>query len=949
MRSRWHISAAAACVMRKRLALSLFFSLLAAMPYAHSQTSTGDSSQGQSTDCSDPQNAGSAACGADLSQQGQFGLGNYGQAGNLGQAGERNVPSGAPLNTRTYSDLGNATTTPNPNRNLQPTTVPAPPEQLTEFQKFVAGTTGEVLPIFGASLFRNVPSTFAPVEQIPVTPDYIIGPDDELRIRIWGQVNFNANVRVDRSGSVYLPEVGAVHVAGLPFSALDQHLRTEIGRVYRNFDLTVDAGQLRSIQIFVVGQARRPGSYTVSSLSSLVNALFSSGGPSTQGSLRHILLKRQGKTITDFDLYDLLVNGDKSKDAQLLPGDVIFIPPTGPQVALTGSVRHPAIYELHDDGTTLQQLLADAGGASTTASDSRISIERTLNHQSREAMEVAFDMAGLGTTLRDGDVLRVLSIVPRYKKTVTLRGNTANPGHFAWHEGMKLSDLIPDRDALITRDYYWRRAQLGLPTPEFQPYVSGPVQFQPSNPIDLQSQQAYQQWQMQNRVQRLPNGQYVFTTPSGQQGQNSSTSNPQKSPVNQYPYAQGNVYLQGEQQYTILPPANGQQQQQQQQQPTDVTGTSAPGTLGQQQYPDQIPSTNGVLNPSQIASSGSLAGRQAQVITQNTEAAVRKNDVKLSAPEIDWNYAVIDRTDPVTLKTTLIPFNLGKLIMEHDPAQNLELQPDDVITVFSQADIRVPLDQQTKFVRLEGEFVNAGIYSVGPNETLRQVIIRAGGLAPDAYLYGSEFHRESTRVLQQQRIDEYVQGLELEIQRGAIAGVASSVSAQDVASANAASTASRELLYRLRQLRATGRIVLQQVSPQSTSIDDLPDLSLEDGDVFTVPPTPATVNVVGAVYDQNSFMFVPNRRVGDYLKNAGGPGRDADKKHIFIIRADGSVVSKTTPSGVWGNTFEASRMNPGDTVVVPEKTFRPTALRGLLDWSQLFSQVALGVAAISVI
>jgi protein involved in polysaccharide export with SLBB domain len=929
--------------MRKRLALSIFMLLLAAMPYAHSQTTpTGDSTQGQSTDCSDPLNAMSSACGSDLSQQGQFGLGNYGQTGNFGQAGERNVPAGAPLNTGTYTDLGNGTGA-NANRNLQPSTVPAPPEQLTEFQKFVAGTTGEVLPIFGANLFRNVPSTFAPVDHIPVTPDYVIGPDDELRIRIWGQVNFNADVRVDRSGTIYLPQVGAIHVAGLPFSALDKQLRSGIGRVFRNFDLTVDAGQLRSIQIFVVGQARRPGSYTVSSLSTLVNALFSSGGPSTQGSLRHILLKRQGKTITDFDLYDLLVNGDKSKDVPLLPGDVIFIPPAGPQVALTGSVRHPAIYELLDEGTTLQQLLTDAGGASTTASGSRISIERIQNHEAREAMEVAFDTAGLGTTLRDGDLLRVLSIVPRYKKTVTLRGNTANPGHFAWHEGMKLSDLIPDRDSLVTRDYYWRRAQLGLPTPEFQPYVSGPVQFQPSNPIDLQSQQAYQQWQMQNRVQRLPNGQYVFVTPNQTQGQPGSPSSPQKSPVNQYPYAQGNVYLQGDQQYTILPPANGQQQQ-----TTDMTGTSAPGALGQQQSSDQTSSTNGVLNPSQLASNGSLAGRQTRIVTQNTEAAVRKNDVKLSAPEIDWNYAVIDRTDPVTLKTTLIPFNLGKLILEHDLSQNLELQPDDVITVFSQADIRVPLAQQTKFVRLEGEFLNSGIYSVRPGETLRQVITRAGGLTASAYLYGSEFTRESTRVLQQQRIDEYVQNLELEIQRGAIAGVASSVSAQDVASANAASTSSRELLNRLHQLRATGRIVLQ-VNPASTGIDDLPDLSLEDGDTFTVPPTPATVNVVGAVYDQNSFMFIPNRRVGDYLKTAGGPGRDADKKHMFIIRADGSVISKTTASGVWGNTFESAHMNPGDTVIVPEKTFRPTALRGLLDWSQLFSQLALGVAAISVI
>lgn len=929
--------------MRKRLALSFFLSLLAAMPYAFSQSSsmTGTTGQSQSSDCSDPMNAMSPSCSSD--QSGQYGLNNYAPAGVTGQGGESNVPPGAMLNTRNYSDLGTSTNGLNKNYNPYPSTVPAPPEQLTEFQKFVAGTTGEVLPIFGADLFRNVPSTFAPVEQIPVTPDYIVGPDDELRIRVWGQVNFNADVRVDRSGSVYLPQVGAIHVAGLKFSELEPHIRTEIGRVYRNFDLTVDAGQLRSIQVFVVGQARRPGSYTISSLSTLVNALFASGGPSTQGSLRHILLKRGGNTVTDFDLYDLLVNGDKSKDAQLLPGDVIFIPPAGPQVALTGSVRHPAIYELRDDNTTLRQLLADAGGASTTASDSRISIERIQEHHAREAMEVAFDATGLGTTLRDGDVLRVLSVVPRYQKTITLRGNTANPGHFAWHEGMKLSDLIPDRDALITRDYYWRRAQLGLPTPEFQPYVAGPVQYQPSQAIDLQSRQAYQQWQMQNRVQRLPNGQYVFVNPD--QNQPGQSPGPNKSAVNEYPYAQGNVYLQGDQQYTILPPANGQQPQQ-----SDANGANGTTVLGQQPTLNSPYSSTqpGVLNPSQLASSGSLAGRQAQIVTENTAAAVRKNDVKLSAPEIDWNYAVIERMDPVTLKTSLIPFNLGKLVMEHDPSQNLPLQPGDVVTVFSQADIRVPVTQQTKFVRLEGEFVNAGIYSVEPGETLRHLVARAGGFAPNAYLYGSEFTRESTRVLQQQRIDEYVQSLELDIQRGAIAGVASSVSAQDVASANAAATSSRELLNRLHQLRATGRIVLQ-IKPDSAGLDSIPDVSLEDGDVFTVPPRPATVNVVGAVYDQNSFMYAPKRRVGDYLKMAGGPGRDADKKHIFIIRADGSVVSKTTTNGVWGNNFEAAQMNPGDTVIVPEKTFRPTALRGLLDWSQLFSQLALGVAAISVI
>src|SRR5277367_6778023 len=216
--------------------------------------------------------------------------------------------------------------------------------------------------------------------------------------------------------------------------------------------------------------------------------------------MRDIHLTREDRAPTDIDLYDLLIRGDKSKDARLLPGDVIFIPAVGPQVALTGSVRKPAIYELspvNGDGggsssrqpsNTMQQLIDDAGGLSTIASGSRMSIERIDEHRDRQTLEVALDAAGLVTVLRDGDVIRVLSIVPAFQKTVTLRGNLANPGRFEWHEGMKLSDLIPDRPSLITRNYWWRRAQLGLPSPEFQPLSGRGPLYQPTNPAYLPKQ-----------------------------------------------------------------------------------------------------------------------------------------------------------------------------------------------------------------------------------------------------------------------------------------------------------------------------------------------------------------------------------------------------------------------------------------------------------------------------
>jgi protein involved in polysaccharide export with SLBB domain len=872
----------------------LAFSLnVPAQSYAAGQAADGQ----PGVDCTDPANAASAACLAWNGQQPSYANGQAG-AGALG-AGRPALgigpQSGGLQNGPTYVDNGGSSRSP-----ANSAMLPAPPEPLTDFQKMLASTYGQVLPIFGQDLFRGVPSTFAPVDQIPVTSDYVVGPGDEIRIRVWGQVNFNADVKVDRSGDIYLPQVGRIHVTGTEFSGLNQQIRAQIARVYRNFDLTVDLGQLRSIQVFVVGQARRPGVYTVSSLSTLVNAIFASGGPSVQGSMRRIQLKREGAVVTTFDFYDLLLRGDKSKDARLLPGDVIFIPAVGPQVALIGSVRKPAIYELDQPevspgestpvaADTVQRLIDDAGGLSVVAAASRMSIDRIDEHRDRQTVEVALDAAGLATALRDGDVVRILSITPSFQKTVTLRGNLANPGRFAWREGMKLSDLLPDRPSLITRDYWWRRAQLGLPGPEFEPLSGRGTLFQPALP--------------------------GYLPPSGAAA---SAANPRASLAPDM--------VPGWQDSTAV---NGQAV-------ADAT-TAAPNA--------QRPSGVAAQNESGGAS---LASEQSDVVTENIANAGPKIGVTLSAPEIDWDYAVIERLDPNTLKTWLLPFNLGKLVVNHDPSQDLALQPGDVVTIFSQADIHVPLNDQTKFVRLDGEIASAGVYSVSPGETLRDVVRRAGGLTPNAYLFGSEFTRESTRVFQQQRLDEYVQSLELQVQRGTLNQAASAASAQDTAAASAASVNQQGLLARLHQLRATGRIVLE-VKPDSAGLDSIPELSLQDDDHFTIPPVPATVNVVGAVYNQNSFLYNGQRRFGDYLHLAGGANRNADKSHIFIIRADGSVESRESANGLWGNNFAATRMYPGDTIVVPEKVLGSSVLRSFINWSQVFSQLALGVAAIAVL
>jgi protein involved in polysaccharide export with SLBB domain len=895
----------------RQLGFFLLMPVLVAAASAQQQQSAPSgypSSQQTSTnpDCSDPMLASSADCmgqdqgnGQQLNGNSQSGAAVPGTFGAQSQNSNNNYTDTGQQNSRQEQQYGA-----NSARQIL-----LPPEPLTEFQKFIASTTSQVLPIFGANLFRRVPSTFAPLNMTPVPSDYVIGPGDELRIRVWGQVNFQANLQVDRAGEVYLPQMGPTHVAGMPFSELDGHLRKAIGRVYRNFDLTADIGQIRAIQVYVAGQARRPGVYTVSSLSTLVDAVFASGGPSIQGSMRHIELRRGSDVVTDFDLYGLLVHGDKSKDVKLLPGDVIFIPAVGAEVAITGSVRTPAIYELRE-GESLDGLIADAGGVSAVAAEARVSIERISDHHDRFAMEVAYDAKGLKTPLADGDLVHVYSIVPRYQKTVTLRGNIANPGRFAWHAGMRVSELIPDKDSLITRNYWWKRVQLGLPAPEFEPipYFSNMRQPTDGNPVTLRL-----------RSQRGINGQ------QGQDGsQQSLDGNANGVPGDGSNNAAG---LRDNQDGLAL----------------DQTGQNADGSQ-QGQYGSQ---QNQRLNAQQRGSNSSLAAQQSG--TFNGPPPAQRTEVRKLAPEIDWDYAVIQRQDPDTLKTTLISFDLGKLVLQHDSSQDMELQAGDVVSIFSEADIRVPIAQQTKLVTLSGEFVHSGVYSVQPGETFHHLVERAGGFTPNAYLYGSEYTRESTRALQQARIDEYVQNLSMEIQRSNMAVAASGTgSPQDAAADLSAQTNEQNLLTNLRQIRATGRIVLTFV-PTSSGTGNLPDIAMEDGDHFSVPSVPATVNVVGSVYDQNSFLYATGRRVGEYLGLAGGPNRDADYKHSFLIRADGEVVSSDLGKGLWAAKFKDVRVYPGDTIVVPEKTYKPGTLRTVLAYSQLFSSLALGAAALTVI
>jgi len=678
---------------------------------------------------------------------------------------------------------------------------PLPPLQPNDFQRFVLQATGKVLPVYGQQYFEQGDRGFAPLERVPVPADYVLGPGDELYIRAWGSIDVDYRATIDRNGQINLPRVGTLGVAGLKASEVESHINSQIGRVYKNYSLNVTLGQLRSIQVFVVGQARGPGSYTVSSLSTLVNVVFGSGGPGPNGSLRRIQLKRGDKLVTELDLYEFMIQGSKAQDVRLLPGDVIVYQPAGPRVALLGAVDTPAVYELKPSGESIDRLLAYSGGTRASTNQTSAQLERINSEQPRSPRSVTtVDLAQAAQLqLRDGDLLTLFAVAPQFANAVTLRGNVAAPLRYPYTAGMHISQLIPDRDALITPDYYVRKNKLV--------------------------------------------------------------------------------------QYT---------------QERRVTGDD---------------------------------------LTTN---------VKNIVDEPNWEYAAIERLNPGSLTMEVIPFNLGKAVLERDPAHDIELKPGDVVTIFGQKDIRSPLAKQSRLVRVEGEVGAPGIYPVALDDTLPKLLAKAGGLTPQAYTFGIEFSREETRRTQQIALDDAIRRLENDL-ASAGATRAANLSATNERSAEqliiSQQAASRAQLTRLKALKANGRISLE-LEP-SLGNTALPDLQLEDGDRIVVPHRPAYVFAVGAVANNNALLWRKGRKLTDYLDTAG-VAIDADLDNMFVLRADGSV-SHASRRG-WFNNLEKLELLPGDTVVVPGKTDRETAwtafVRGLKDWSQILSQFGLTAAAI---
>ena len=716
------------------------------------------------------------------------------------------------------------------------------PVKPNEFQKFVETATGRQLPLFGASFFVDAANSFSTVDNVPVSSDYTVGPGDEVMIRAWGGIDIDYRATVDRNGQVNLPKVGSFTVAGVKASELERHLRAQIGRLYTNFNLNVALGKLSGVKVFVVGPARVPGVYTVTSQSTLLSAVVAAGGPGPSGSMRKVLLRRNGAVVSELDIYEFLVQGDKSKDVQLVAGDVVVFQPAGARVALNGALDTPAIYELKTAQEPVRDVLRYAGGTPVLTNPNKALVERidpARTPAARYVEEFKLDEAGLQRQLRDGDVLTLLPISPQFANAVTLKGHVAQPLRYAFTPGMRVRDLIPNKDALISPDFYRRKNLL---------------------------------------VQTLD-----------------------------------------------------------------------------EEDPDDVNDTNTTRSNDRPRTSTSTSDRT----RTSTERARRTEDRTVverakKAPaalfdELNWDYAVIERLN-ADLSTQVIPFNLGKAVLQGDDANNIELMSGDVVTVYSQKDMRVPLARQTRLVSIEGEVGAPGVYQLLPGETLPQLIDRAGGFTPQAYVYGLEFSREETRQRQRENLAAAISRLEaLSATQAAreAANKRDDTALERAAAVSAAATQAQ--MARLSSVQPNGRIALE-LRPEDSTLAALPSVPLEHADRIVVPARPGFITVAGAVVNNNALLWKSGRTVGDYLRQAG-LDEAAQPENMFVLRADGTVMHASDRRGIFGfGGIESQPVQPGDAIIVPTQldfeTWGRALVRNLKDFGQIFYQFGLGAAAI---
>ncbi len=714
---------------------------------------------------------------------------------------------------------------------------------------------------FGSEVFleRAGSSTGAGTD-LPVGPDYILGSGDGLTINLWGGVSQTLTRVIDPEGKIVLPEAGSIVVAGLTLQHAQSSIEIALKQQFHNVRVDVAIARLRSVRVYVVGDVQRPGAYEVSSLSTPLNALYAAGGPTSIGSLRFVRHYRRAQLVHEVDLYDFLLHGMRMDEERLQSGDTLLIPPAGPQVAVFGMVKRPAIYELKGGNSTLADVLEEAGDATVAAAFNHITVERIQPNQQRETLSLAIPspitpqstlQAISSFHVNDGDRIHIAPILPYSERVIYVQGHVVRPGKYPYHDGMQVSDVIRTYQDLLPEPAS-KGDIVRLVPPDLHPET---IQFDIADLLIGNSHLALQPY---DTIRVL--GRYEIDSPL--------------------------VTIRGE-----------------------------------------------VLRPGVYALSQGMTASQLVKM-----AGGFKRDALLDNADLT-SYSVHDGRKIVGQRAAV---SIGTAVSGSSNA-DVPLKPGDVLTILQISgwnDIGAS-------VSLEGEVAYPGSYGLQEGERLSSVLRRAGGFRDTAYPAGTALVRNQVRELEEKSRAELIRQIET---TSASARLSPNLTGQDqTATLQAVAQQQNEVLQRLRSQPASGRLVIH-VSADINSWANTPaDIEMRSGDVLTVPKRPGFVLVSGQVYNPSAITFVPGKNASWYLRRAGGTNDVANRKEIFIIRANGSVVGRR--SGEWyASKVLSTRLDPGDVIVVPQKIIGGSLFwRNLLTVAQITSSIAITAAVAGVL
>ncbi len=725
--------------------------------------------------------------------------------------------------------------------------LPAPPglsygeEPLSRVEESLLGLyPAEIDPFirqFGYDVFLGAAASFTPVTDLPVGPDYIVGPGDSFNIDLWGNVDRSFEVTVDNAGSILIPKVGALQVGGVTFRKMQKVVKQRVSKVFSGFSIYISFSRIRTIDIFVTGEVRQPGSYALHSLSTLYNALFAAGGPTKNGTLRRVQLMRGGKLRAEVDLYDFLVGGDKTGDVRLLPHDTVYVPPLKEPVGVAGAVIRPAIYEMRGS-MSVGELIRLAGGLDPVSDLKRVLVERVVSHErrtvvdftvSRKDIEGRDDKDGgvaalLATPLQPADVVKIFPIRKLKRGVVYLEGNVARPGEYALKPGMGLADLIGSREDLLPGTY--------------EPYIRI-VRYRPP---------AFEPEILSANLSKLLAGDPA-----------------ENIPLREFDY----VSVYPEKDFERKPKVE---------------------ILGNVLYP-------GVYE---------LAGNMTLMDLVYLAGNITKNAYKTEV--------FIQRRRFTDLGPLVEDFRIDlRKAIAGDPEHNVTLYEYDQIFVRTLPEFKI-----RQHVTLTGELRLPGVYPFREGDRLSDAIRKAGGYTRKAYLYGAVFTRQSVREVQMKRIESFIQRQEEQLILQEALTTTQTLDPNTALLLQKSLRMRRSLLAKLRGAQATGRIIVELA--ELDQFEDSPfNIELEDGDAITIPRRPSVVNVLGEVYNPNAIIYDPDLTIDEYLELVGGVMDSADEGNLFVIKANGTVISARNNDGWFFGKFKNRLLASGDTILVPKE------------------------------